>query len=110
MLSVLAFGYVPYYVIWKMAVHSKRQPKYAEAQRLAVQYAPQRKVVSAVAWSHGVRNELRAKPRLNRLAELNTSWIAATLSAIGLSLAAGAIGLYGAPMPAQLIAPYVWWR
>ena len=108
MLSVLAFGYVPYYVIWKMAVHSKRQPKYAEAQRLAVQYAPQRKVVSAVAWSHGVRNELRAKPRLNRLAELNTSWIAATLSAIGLSLAAGAIGLYGAPMPAQLIAPYVW--
>ncbi len=108
LLTLIACGYVPYYVIWKMVVQSKRQPKYAEAQRLAVQYAPQRRVVSPVAWASGVRNELRAKPRLNRLAELNTSWIAATLSAIGLAGAAGAIRLYNEPVPAQSIATYVW--
>lgn len=108
LLSVIACGYVPYYVIWKMILQSKRQPKYAEAQRLAVHYAPQRKVVSPVAWASSVRNELRAKPRLNRLAELNTSWIAATLSAIGLAGAAGAIRFYNEPMPAQSIATYAW--
>ncbi len=108
LLSVIACGYVPYYVIWKMVLQSRRQPKYAEAQRLAVQYAPQRKVVSPVVWASSVRNELRAKPRLNRLAELNTSWIAATLSAIGLAGAAGVIRFYNAPMPAQSIATYAW--
>ena len=108
LLSVIACGYVPYYVIWKMVLQSKRQPKYAEAQRLAVQYAPQRKVVSPAAWASSVRNELRAKPRLNRLAELNTSWIAATLSAFGLAGAAGAIRFYNEPMPAQSIATYAW--
>ena len=108
LLSVIACGYVPYYVIWKMVLQSRRQPKYAEAQRLAVQYAPQRKVVSPVAWASSVRNELRAKPRLNRLAELNTSWIAATLSAIGLAGSAGAIRFYNEPMAAQSIATYAW--
>ena len=86
-LSVIACGYVPYYVIWKMVLQSRRQPKYAEAQRMAVEYTPQRQVVSPIAWSQSVRNELRAKPRLSRIAELNTSWIAAMLSIAGLSIA-----------------------
>ena len=107
-LSLIACVYVPYYVIRKMVLHSRRQPKYAEAQRLAVQYAPQRKVVSPMAWSHCVRNELRAKPRLSRIAELNTSWIAAMLSVTGISLVVGAIGLYSSPLYAQSIAPLVW--
>lgn len=107
-LSLMACVYVPYYVLRKMVLHSRRQPKYAEAQRLAVQYAPQRKVVSPMAWSHCVRNELRAKPRLSRIAELNTSWIAAMLSVTGISLVVGAIGLYSSPLYAQSIAPLVW--
>lgn len=107
-LSVIACGYVPYYVIWKMVLQSRRQPKYAEAQRMAVEYTPQRQVVSPIAWSQSVRNELRAKPRLSRIAELNTSWIAAMLSIAGLSLTAAAIGLSNSPLYARSIALYAW--
>ncbi len=107
-LSLTACVYVPYYVLRKMVLHSRRQPKYAEAQRLAVQYAPQRKVVSPIAWSHSIRNELRAKPRLSRIAELNTSWIAAMLSVAGISLVVGAVGLYSSPLYVHSIAPLVW--
>lgn len=112
LLSLVACVYVPYYVIWKMTVQARRQPKYAEAQRLALQYAPQhtpqRKVVSPVAWASSIRNELRAKPRLNRLAELNTSWIAAMLSTIGLTCAAGGMEFYSGPMATQSFATYAW--
>jgi serine/threonine protein kinase len=108
MLTLVACVYVPYYIIRQMVLHSRRQPSYAEAQRIATVVAPQRQAISPSAWRNGVRNELRAKPTLHRLAELNTSWIAAMVSVAGLTLVAGVIGLDNVPVFASSIAPYAW--
>jgi len=108
MLTLIACVYVPYYIVRQMVLHSQRQPSYAEAQRIATVVAPQREAISPAAWRNSVRNELRAKPAVHRLAELNTSWIAAILSVTGLALVAGVIGLYDVPVLALSIAPYVW--
>ena len=108
MLTLVACVYVPYYIVRQMVLHSQRQPSYAEAQRIATAVAPKRQAISPAAWRNSVRNELRAKPAVHRLAELNTSWIAAMLSVTGLALVAGVIGLYDVPVLALSIAPYAW--
>ena len=108
MLTLVACVYVPYYIIRQIVLHSRRQPSYAEAQRIATVVAPKRQAISPAAWRNGVRNELRAKPTVHRLAELNTSWIAAMLSVAGLTLVAGVIGLDNVPVFASSIAPYAW--
>ena len=107
-LGLMACVYVPYYVIRKMVLLSGREPEHAKTRPVTVQHPSPRRVVSPAAWSQSVRNELRAKSKLSRIAELNTSWIAAILSVAGISTAAGLIGLYREPIYAQSIAHYVW--
>jgi hypothetical protein len=55
-----------------------------------------------------MRTDLRAKRSIHRLAELNTSWIAATLTAVGMAIGAGVIGLRSSSVDAMAIAPYGW--
>lgn len=108
MLSMAAVIYVPYYVVRQMVLHSKQQPTYAEAQRIATAAGATRRPVSKAQWRGFVRNDLRAKRSIYRVAELNTSWIAATFAAIGMALVAGVIGLRSGPVDALAIAPYGW--
>jgi hypothetical protein len=108
MLSMAAVIYVPYYVVRQMVLHSKQQPTYAEAQRIATAAGASRRPVSKAQWRGFVRNDLRAKRSIYRVAELNTSWIAATFAAIGMALVAGVIGLRSGPVDALAIAPYGW--
>ena len=108
LLSVVAFFYVPYYVVRQMVLHARQQPTYAEAQRIASASGAVQRPVTKAQWRSHMRNDLRAKRSIHRLAELNTSWIAATLTAVGMALAAGVIGLRNTDATAVEMAPYGW--
>lgn len=107
LMSVVAAFYVPYYIIRQMVLHSNRQPSYAEAQRTATKqslpYKPSR-----AEWRAQMRANLQAKRAVHRVAELSTSWTVATMTAIGLVVAAGAIGLRNGPVEPLTVAPYGW--
>jgi hypothetical protein len=108
LLSFVAVVYVPYYVVRQMVLHVSQQPTYAEAQRIASAAGAPRRPLSRTQWRHHMRTDLRAKRSIHRVAELNTSWVAATLTALGLTLGAGVIGLRSGPVDAMTIAPYGW--
>lgn len=108
MLSVLAIFYVPYYIVRQMVLHVRQQPSYAEAQRIARASGGGRIPVTRNQWRSYMRADLRAKHSIHRLAELNTSWVVATISSITLALLAGIIGLRSGPIEAVTVAPYAW--
>jgi len=107
-LSILGAIYVPYYVIRQMVLHSSEQPSYARAQQIAVQKGPPTYPRSRNQWRSEVRHSLRGKPNMVRLAELNTSWIAAALTVLAMAIAAGIIGLRSGNVNALDLAPYFW--
>jgi hypothetical protein len=108
LLSFIAVFYVPYYIVRQMVLHVSQQPTYAEAQRIATAVGATRRPVTRVQWRSYMRTDLRAKRSIHRVAELNTSWIAATFAALTLALGAGVIGLRSGPVTAMSIAPYGW--
>ena len=108
LLSFVAVFYVPYYIVRQMVLHVRQQPTYAEAQRIATAAGRPRRPITRAQWRSYMRTDLRAKRSINRVAELNTSWIAATFTALGLALGAGVIGLHSGPVDAMSIAPYGW--
>ena len=108
LLSFIAVFYVPYYIIRQMVLHVSQQPTYAEAQRIATAAGAPQRPVSRNQWRRYMRTDLRAKRSIHRLAELNTSWIAAVFAAFALALGAGVIGLRSGPVNAMSIAPYGW--
>jgi hypothetical protein len=108
LLSFVAIVYVPYYIIRQMVLHVSQQPTYAEAQRIATAAGAPRRAVSRTQWRRYMRTDLRAKRSIHRLAELNTSWVAAVLAVLALSAGAGAIGLRSGPFSPSAIAPYGW--
>ncbi len=109
MLMSLAFIYVPYYVIRQMVLHVREQPSYAQAQRSAMASG-----VSAVQqtdplrWRGEVRNKLRAKHPIERMAELSTSWIAASLTVTAMTIIAAVVGLRVGDVTPADFAPYGW--
>jgi serine/threonine protein kinase len=109
-LTLTGIFYVPYYVLRQMVLHVRQQPTYAQAQRIANSTAATKppRPLSRRQWCQQMRTDLRAKRSLSRAAELNTSWIAATLTVVGLALGTGAIGLRNGPVDAVSIAPYSW--
>ena len=107
-LSVAAMVYVPYYIIRQMVLHSKQQPTYAEAQRGAVAVGTARRLASGMQWRCSIRDDLKAKRSIFRVAELNTSWIAATVAVMGMTLVASVMGLRGETVDALSLAPYGW--
>jgi hypothetical protein len=107
LLSFIAVVYVPYYVVRQMVLHVSQQPTYAEAQRIATAARVPRPMTRAY-WRSHMRTDLRAKRSIHRVAELNTSWVAATLTSLALALGAGVIGLRSGPVDAMSIAPYGW--
>jgi serine/threonine protein kinase len=107
-LSILATFYVPYYIIRKMVLHSSEQPSYAKAQRIASQAGAPAKLRSKTQWRNEVRHTLRAKHNLVRMAELNTSWIATSLTVMTMAVAAGVIGLRTGDVTAVDLAPFFW--
>ncbi len=108
LLSFVAVFYVPYYIVRQMVLHVRQQPTYAEAQRIATAAGGPRRPITRTQWRNYMRTDLRAKRSIHRVAELNTSWIAATFAALGLALTAGVIGLRSGPVNAMSIAPYGW--
>ncbi len=108
LLSLVAFFYVPYYIVRQMVLHVRQQPTYAEAQRIATAAGVPRRPVTRRQWRSHMRTGLRAKRSIHRVAELNTSWIAATLTAIAMAVGAGVIGLRSASVDAMALAPYGW--
>ena len=108
LLAFLAVIYVPYYIVRQMSLLGRKQPSYAEAQRVATATKVVARPITRRQWRTSMRNELRAKHSLVRVAELNTSWIAATCTTAGLGLAAALIGLRHESIDAMTIAPYVW--
>ncbi len=108
LLSLVAFFYVPYYIVRQMVLHVRQQPTYAEAQRIAIAAGLPRRPITRAQWRQHMRTDLRAKRSIHRLAELNTSWIAATLTALGMALTAGVIGLRSGTVDAVAVAPYGW--
>ena len=108
LLSVIAIFYVPYYVVRQMVLHVRQQPTYAEAQRIATVVGAPARPLTKQQWRGHMRNDLRAKRSLHRVAELNTSWIAAVFTTLGLALTAGVIGLRTGTVDALSIAPYGW--
>lgn len=108
LLSFVAVVYVPYYVVRQMVLHVSQQPTYAQAQRIASAAGAPRRPMTRTQWRSHMRTDLRAKRSIHRVAELNTSWVAATLTALGLSLGAGVIGLRSGPVDAMTLAPYGW--
>jgi serine/threonine protein kinase len=108
LLSFIAIVYVPYYIARQMMLHIRQQPSYAEAQRIATVTGVAARPITRRQWRDCMRNDLRAKHSLLRVAELNTSWIAATCTAAGLALVAAVIGLRNGPVDAMSVAPYGW--
>ncbi|MFK8111948.1 MAG: serine/threonine-protein kinase [Rubripirellula sp.] len=108
LMSFIAVFYVPYYVVRQMVLHVRQQPTYAEAQRLANVAETPRRPMTKQQWRDRMRMDLRAKRSLHRVAELNTSWVAATFTTFGLALAAGIIGLRSGVVDATTLAPYGW--
>lgn len=107
-LSILAAVYVPYYIIRQMVLHSSEQPSYAKAHLIASQAGPATKPRTKIQWRNEVRHALRAKHNLVRMAELNTSWIASSLTVLTMAIAAGVIGLRTGDVSAVDLAPYFW--
>jgi hypothetical protein len=91
-----------------MVLHVRQQPTYAEAQRIATVVGAPRRPITRTQFQSYMRTDLRAKRSIHRVAELNTSWIAATFAAVSLALGAGIIGLRSGPVDAMSIAPYGW--
>lgn len=108
LLSFMAVVYVPYYVIRQMVLHVSQQPTYAEAQRIASAAGAPRRPLTRTQWRSFMRTDLRAKRSIHRVAELNTSWVAATFTALALAFGAGVIGLRSGPVDAAAVAPYGW--
>jgi hypothetical protein len=108
LLSVLAVFYVPYYIVRQMVLHVRQQPSYAEAQRIATAAGVRRVPISKAQWRGYMRTDLRAKHSVHRVAELNTSWVAASFCAMGLAIGSGVIGLRNGPVDALTVAPYAW--
>jgi serine/threonine protein kinase len=108
LLSFIAIVYVPYYVVRQMVLHVSQQPTYAEAQRIASAAGAPRRPISRAHWRSHMRTDLRAKRSIHRVAELNTSWVAATFTALGLAFGACVIGLRSGTVDAMSIAPYGW--
>ncbi|TWU57929.1 serine/threonine-protein kinase [Rubripirellula reticaptiva] len=108
LLSVIAVFYVPYYIVRQMVLHVHQQPSFAQAQRLATTNGAAARPMTRSQWREHMRSGLRAKHSVHRVAELNTSWIAAILTVIGLSVTAGVVGLHSGPVTAMNIAPYGW--
>ncbi len=114
LLSLIGVVYVPYYIIRQMVLHSGQQPSYAEAQRVATaqhvgtSLGVPRRPVNRSTWKRQMRSQLRAKPSIDRLAELATSWVASGLTVALLAFVSGVIGLRNGPVDAVAIAPYVW--
>lgn len=108
LLSVLAVVYVPYYIVRQMVLHVRQQPTYAQAQRIATASGAPHRPMTRSQWRSHMRGDLRAKPSIHRIAELNTSWIAAIFTVFGLGAIAGIIGLRSGPVTAMTIAPYGW--
>lgn len=106
LLSVLAIVYVPYYILRNMVLHIRQQPSSAVAQA-AVRVNPN-KPMTRSEWQGHMRGELRAKHSVHRIAELNTSWVAALLTVAALTTTAGVVGLHSGPVTAMAIAPYGW--
>lgn len=107
-LSVLAAIYVPYYIIRQMVLHTNEQPSYARAHQLASLSAKPKRPKSKHEWKTEVRNTLRAKHNLVRLAELNTSWLASSLTVLAMAVVAGVIGLRSGDVTAIELAPFFW--
>lgn len=107
-LSVLAAVYVPYYIIRQMVLHSSEQPSYARAHQIATQAGPPSRPRTKNQWRNEVRHTLRAKHNLVRMAELNTSWIASSLTVLTMAVIAGVIGLRSGDVSAVDLAPYFW--
>ena len=107
-LSILGAVYVPYYIIRQMVLHASEQPSYAKAHRIASQAGPPPKAPTKAQWRSEVRHTLRAKHNFVRMAELNTSWIASSLTVIAMAVAAGIIGLRSGDVNAMNLAPYFW--
>ncbi|WP_286177824.1 serine/threonine-protein kinase [Rhodopirellula sp. JC639] len=107
-LSILGAFYVPYYIIRQMVLHSSEQPSYAKAHRIASQSGSPARPRTRQEWRSEVRHLLRAKHNLVRLAELNTSWIASSLTVLTMAVAAGVIGLRSGDVSAVDVAPYFW--
>lgn len=108
LLSIVGVFYVPYYIVRQMVLHSRQQPSYAEAQRIATAAGVPRRPITRAQWRSHMRTDLRAKRSIHRVAELNTSWIAATLTALGMAIGAGVIGLRSSAVDPIAIAPYGW--
>ncbi|WP_160148193.1 serine/threonine-protein kinase [Rubripirellula obstinata] len=117
LLTLVGFVYVPYYIVRQMVLHVSQQPSYAQAQRIAgtqtsmqhgaaAQHGFPVQKLNRKQWQHNMRSGLRAKHSVHRLAELNTSWVAATFSVVVLGLIAGVVGLRSGPLDALAIAPY----
>ncbi|QDV61679.1 Serine/threonine-protein kinase PrkC [Crateriforma conspicua] len=106
MLWVLGFIYVPYYVVRNIVLHVRQQPTYAQAQRIADSHAVPHHPITRDAWRRQMRNGLRAKHTVTRVAELCTSSIAAILTCLFLAVAAGVIGLRRGPVGPAELAPY----
>ncbi|MFU7561670.1 serine/threonine-protein kinase [Roseiconus sp. JC912] len=107
-LSVLAAIYVPYYIVRQMVLHTNEQPSYARANQLASRVATPKKIKTKNDWKVEVRNTLRAKHNFVRLAELNTSWLAASLTVLAMAVIAGVIGLRSGDVTAIELAPFFW--
>lgn len=107
-LSIFAAVYVPYYIIRKMVLHSSEQPSYAKARRIASEAGLPARPRTRNQWRNEIRYTLRAKHNLVRMAELNTSWIASSLTVLTMTVAAGVIGLRSGDISAVDLAPYFW--
>ncbi len=108
LLSFIAVFYVPYYIVRQMVLQVRTQPTYAQAQRIATAAGAPHRPLTRNQWRSYMRNDLRAKRSIHRVAELNTSWIAASFTAVGLALGAAIVGLRSGPVDALSIAPYGW--
>ncbi len=108
LLSIVGVFYVPYYIVRQMVLHVRQQPSYAQAQRIASAAGVRRRPITKSQWRTCMRTDLRAKRSIHRVAELNTSWVAASITAMAMALGAGVIGLRSGPVDAVAIAPYGW--
>lgn len=107
-LSLLAVFYVPYYIGREMILHARQQPSYAQAQRLASSVPPSSIPQTKQQWRGEMRSHLRAKHSAVRVAELSTSWLAATGTVTAMTVGAGVIGLPRGDVNAMALAPYGW--
>ncbi|MGB7343723.1 MAG: serine/threonine-protein kinase [Pirellulaceae bacterium] len=107
-LSMLGIFYVPYYIVRQMVLHVSQQPSYAQAQRIATAAGVPAKPATKVQWQSYMRTNLRAKRSIHRMAELSTSWIAATFTVVAMTVVAGVMGLRTGEVSATDLAPFAW--